>query len=279
MVGAVSLSASGSRRAMAGRRGNRHTALVRFMVAPMREPARGRAVADDMQARLYDAYASTHAGVADEAAGALAFRRDILPHLPVTRTAVVMDLGCGQGQLVKELILHGYLNAQGIDISPEQVALAHAAGISRVQLGDYRNGFDGSQLDVVTATDFFEHLTKTDVLEALDQVHAALRPGGVLILRVPNSVSPFGGNFRYGDMTHETSFTAGSLRQLSAAARFDEATVYACPPPVHGVKSLARSALWKTASGAMKLTLTAETGAIRGHFVTQNIVAVMRKGH
>lgn len=234
-------------------------------------------MADDMRARLYDAYSSTHAGVANEAAEAMAFRRDILPHLPDNRDVVVVDLGCGQGQLVKQLMLHGYTNALGIDISPEQVELAHAAGVTQVELGDYRNRFDGSDLDVVTATDFFEHLTKFEVLEALDRIHAALRPGGVLILRVPNAVSPFGGNFRHGDITHETSFTAGSLRQLGAAARFQAVRVFACPPPVHGAKSLSRRAVWKSASGAMKLTLAAETGALRGHLVTQNIVAVMRR--
>jgi SAM-dependent methyltransferase len=235
-------------------------------------------VAEDMRARLYEAYSSTHAGVANEATGAIAFQRDILPHLPDTRSVAVMDLGCGQGELVKQFVLHGYANARGIDISPEQVEIAHAAGVAQVELGDYRLGFDGSQLDVVTATDFFEHLTKFEVLEALDRVHDALRPGGVLILRVPNSVSPFGGNYRHGDITHETSFTARNLRQLGAAARFETVRVFACPPPVHGAKSLARRAVWKAASGAMKLTLAAETGALRGHLVTQNIVAVMHRG-
>ena len=108
----------------------------------------GGAVADDMRARLYDAYSSTHAGVASEAGGALVFRRDILPHLPNSRDVAVVDLGCGQGQLVKQLILHGYTNAQGIDISPEQVELAHAARVAQVELGDYRNGFDGSDPDI-----------------------------------------------------------------------------------------------------------------------------------
>jgi 2-polyprenyl-3-methyl-5-hydroxy-6-metoxy-1,4-benzoquinol methylase len=235
-------------------------------------------VTDDMRARLYDAYSSTHAGVANEATGAIAFGRDILPHLPDMRDVDVMDLGCGQGQLVKQLTLHGYKNARGVDIGPEQVMLAHSAGVTQVELGDYRDGFNNSKLDVVTATDFFEHLTKFEVLEALDRVHAALRPAGVLILRVPNSVSPFGGNFRHGDITHETSFTASNLRQLGTAARFDTVRVLACPPAVHGAKSLVRHAVWKAASGAMKLTLAAETGALRGHLVTQNIVAVMRKG-
>ena len=235
-------------------------------------------MSDDMQDRLYAAYASTHAGVSNEAADAMAFRQNILPHLPDFRGVAVVDLGCGQGQLVKQFLLHGYANARGIDISPEQVELAHAAGITQVTLGDYRSGLDSSRLDVVTATDFFEHLTKIEVLEALDRVHAALRPAGVLILRVPNSVSPFGGNFRYGDFTHETSFTARSLRQLGAATGFDEVRVFACPPPVHGAKSLARRVVWETASGAMKLTLAAETGALRGHLVTQNIIAVLQNG-
>ena len=227
--------------------------------------------------RLYAAYATTHAGVSDGGSEP-AFQRDIAPHLPTDRSAVILDLGCGQGQLVQHLLDHGYANSRGVDISPEQVELAHKAGIGSVTLGDYRAGFDGATFDAVTATDFFEHLTKAEVLEALDRVHEALRAGGVLILRVPNSVSPFGGNFRYGDFTHETSFTARSLRQLAAAAHFADVDVFACPPPVHGAKSLLRSAVWKATSGAMKLALAAETGAVRGHLVTQNVVAVMRKG-
>ena len=192
--------------------------------------------------------------------------------------ADIVDLGCGQGQLVQQLIRHGFTNTRGVDVSQQQVALAHKAGVTQVEHGDFRVVFDGSTLDVVTATDFFEHLTKQEILEALDCVFAALRPQGRLIMRVPNALSPFGGNYRYGDMTHETSFTARSVQQLSAAVGFGSAEFYACPPPVHGVKSLARSLVWKCSAGAMKLTLAAETGRFRGHVVTQNIVCVLRKG-
>src|SRR5664280_2644030 len=98
-----------------------------------------------MRTRLYDTYSSTHAGVANDVASGKAFRRDILPHLPDRRDVSVLDLACGQGQLVKELIRHGYTNTRGIEISPEQVELAHSAGVPQVGLGDYRHGFDGSQ--------------------------------------------------------------------------------------------------------------------------------------
>lgn len=230
---------------------------------------------DDYRERLYAAYSSTHAGVADEKGGLLAFKRDILPRLPSSTSADIVDLGCGQGELVRQLNLHGYRGAWGIDISAEQVEMAHRAGVAAVEHGDFRTAFDRSSLDVVTATDFFEHLTKSEVLEAFDAVHTSLRPSGRLILRVPNSASPFGGHYRYGDVTHETSFTARSIRQFANAAGFDRVEVYACPPPVHGAKSLARRAVWAIASGAMKVALAAETGQLRRHVVTLNIVAVV----
>ena len=70
----------------------------------------------------------------------------------------------------------------------------------------------------MTATDLLEHLTKPEVLATFDAVAAALRPGGRFVARVPNAVSPFGGHTRYGDFTHETWYTARSVRQLAAAA-------------------------------------------------------------
>lgn len=232
---------------------------------------------DAYRGRLYEAYSTHHSGVADDAAAGLSFRRDIEPHLPADRSARVVDLGCGQGRLVRELQRSGYPNASGIDVSREQVDLAHREGITSVEHGDFLTVFTGRRYDVVTATDFFEHLTKSEVLAAIDTVHDALAPGGRLIMRVPNAVSPFSGHYQYGDFTHETLFTSRSLQQLGATVGFDRVEVHACPPVVHGWKSAGRLAVWKVVSGAFKLALAAETGARSGHLVTQNVVAVMVK--
>jgi hypothetical protein len=109
------------------------------------------------------------------------------------------------------------------------------------------------------------------VLATFDAVATALRPGGRFVARVPNAVSPFGGHIRYGDFTHETWFTARSIRQLAAAAGLELVRVADCPPPAHGAVSAARAALWKPVSGLLKLALAVETGALRGHIVTQNL--------
>ena len=93
---------------------------------------------------------------------------------------------------------------------------------------------------------------------------------------MPNAVSPFGGNYRHGDATHECSFTARSLRQLLAAAGFDDVEVHSCEPAVHGVTSAVRWLIWKVAAGLTKLVLAAETGVTRGHHVSQNVVVTAR---
>jgi 2-polyprenyl-3-methyl-5-hydroxy-6-metoxy-1,4-benzoquinol methylase len=228
--------------------------------------------------RLYQAYASQHASRGDDESAALVYRRDIRPALPAPAAGLVLDIGCGQGQLVRLLLADGY-DAEGVDVSPEQVSLARAAGLSRVRKGDYRDVLSerAGDLAAVTATDVLEHMTKREALETFDRVAGALLPGGVLIARVPNAASPFGGLIRHGDFTHESSYTARSVRQLAAAAGFGSVTVTPCPPIAHGVTSAGRLAVWKAMSGLCKVALAAETGALRGHIVTQNLTFTARK--
>ncbi len=212
------------------------------------------------------------------AATRVIYRRDIRPLLPPPSAGPVVDIGCGSGQLLRCLLDDGY-DAAGIDISPEQVALAHAAGLGQVRHGDYRELLRDrpAGLAAVTATDLLEHLTKPEVLDTFDAVARALRPEGKFVARVPNAVSPFGGHIRYGDFTHETWYTVRSVRQLAAAAGFGSVQAIGCPPPAHGAVSAVRAALWKPVSGLLKLALAVETGSVRGHIVTQNLTFAARK--
>lgn len=222
--------------------------------------------------RLYQAYASQHAGRGDGRAAALIYRRDIRPALPSPDCGPVLDIGCGQGELVRLLLNDGY-EAEGIDISPEQVAIAHTSGLAQVRQGDYRDLLAArpGRLAAVTATDVLEHLMKDEVLDTFDRVMSALAPDGVFVARVPNAVSPFGGRIQHGDFTHESWYTERSVRQLAAAAGFHSVTVRPCPPVAHGLVSTARLVVWASVSAVVKVALAAESGSLCGHVTTQNL--------
>jgi 2-polyprenyl-3-methyl-5-hydroxy-6-metoxy-1,4-benzoquinol methylase len=234
---------------------------------------------DDLRSRLYEVYASQHAGRSGDEAAALIYRRDIRPLLPDPAAGPVVDLGCGRGDLVRLLQADGF-DAEGIDISPEQTALAHAAGITRVRQGDFRAvlAAQPARYAAITATDVLEHFTKPEVLATFDEVAAALMPGGVFVARVPNAVSPLGGHIRDGDFTHDTSFTARSIRQLAAAAGFGSVLARPSPPIAHGLVSAARVVVWQAVSACYRIALAAETGTLRGHIVTQNLTFAARMG-
>ena len=233
----------------------------------------------DLRSRLYEAYASHHAGHCSGEAAALVYRRDIRPLLPPPAAGPAVDIGCGRGDLVRLLQADGF-DAEGIDISPEQAAIARLVGVPRVRQGDFRAILAArpAHYAVITATDLLEHLTKPEVLRTFDDVAAALAPGGVFVGRVPNAVSPLGGHILAGDFTHQTSFTARSIRQLAAAAGFGAVLTRPSPPVAHGPASAARVIVWQVVSACYRIALAAETGMLRGHIVTQNLTFAVRKG-
>ena len=233
----------------------------------------------DLRSRLYEAYASQHAGTSGGGAVRLIYRRDIRPFLPPPTAGPVIDLGCGQGELVRLLQADGY-DAEGVDLSPEQAALARAAGVTRVYQGDFRTilAAHPAHYAAITATDLLEHLDKPEVLQTFDHVATALAPGGIFMGRVPNAVSPLGGHIRAGDFTHQTSFTSRSIRQLAAAARFESVITRSSPPIAHGLVSAARVVTWQIVSACYRIALAAETGMLRGDIVTMNLTFAARKG-
>jgi len=64
------------------------------------------------------------------------FDREILPKLStVKKAARIFDMGCGSGSLLMALKNAGYTNLSGMDLSSEQVEMAHKMGVSEVVLG------------------------------------------------------------------------------------------------------------------------------------------------
>lgn len=135
--------------------------------------------------------------------------------------ARVLDVGAGPGRMVAALAEGGY-NAAGIEPSKRSVALAHRAGraVQRRALFDHSD----SELDAAVLWHVLEHLD--DPAAALATVRAWLRPGGLLLVGVPNLASlqaEIAGAawFHLDAPRHRVHFTADGARRLLARSGFE----------------------------------------------------------
>lgn len=96
--------------------------------------------------------------------------------------ASVLDLGCGEGWLVRELAARG-IDAFGIDASPELVAIARAADGARFECASYRElarRRPARSFDVVVLN---FALFGEDLGDPLRAARTHLHPGGMLVVQ------------------------------------------------------------------------------------------------
>src|SRR5204863_5743175 len=120
------------------------------------------------------------------------------------------------------------------------------------------------RFDCILALDVLEHL-QTDALVGLAHAaRAALRPGGRLIVHVPNALAPLS-PLRYADLTHVRAFTVGSLTQLFRAADLVPLGFRETAPYARGPAGTLRRLVWKAAlRPAVKAWMLAANGDAMG---------------
>lgn len=193
--------------------------------------------------------------------GAAVPRKRFLHLLPVRKEAAILDIGCGYGNFLYFLQIEGYANTMGVDLNAQQLDVARSLGVRNVQCCEAREFLHGadSRFDLVAALDVLEHVPRDQVLEFLDAVYAALRPGGRFLCQVPNLAAFYNPVF-YMDFSHETPFTAASLQQVLQLARFENIRVFPMGPVAHGLKSTLRCVLWKAITLGLQVTKAIEGG-------------------
>jgi SAM-dependent methyltransferase len=168
--------------------------------------------------------------------------------LPLEKAARIADVGCGGGQMLAAFRRLGYQSLVGVDISEQQVGLARRAGFD-VECGDAMAFLSShcGEFDLITAIDILEHLNKDEVMTFFEMAHAALRPGGRLILQMPNPNSPAGMRIRYGDFTHEVCLSPDCAGRLLSLTGFEscESRETGPVPSWTSIVSLMRWFLWQ----------------------------------
>jgi 2-polyprenyl-3-methyl-5-hydroxy-6-metoxy-1,4-benzoquinol methylase len=101
----------------------------------------------------------------------------------------VLDIGCGWGQALFYFKKQG-MDCYGFDPAPEAVAYGKERGLNIVTSGfDNMNVFS-QRFDVVSLLNVLEHLS--DPVKVIAEIREkVLKPGGLLILDVPNEFNDF----------------------------------------------------------------------------------------
>lgn len=107
----------------------------------------------------------------------------VLDAILARRPGAVIDMGCGEGWLVRALAAHG-IEALGVDAEPLLVQRAQQAGGGRFRVLTYAQvagGALGERADVVAAN--FSLLGEHSTAALVGAVPSLLRDGGVLIVQ------------------------------------------------------------------------------------------------
>jgi SAM-dependent methyltransferase len=127
----------------------------------------------------------------------------------------VLEVGAGRGEFIARLNTGAGVRAEGIDLNPRAVAEAQRQGLPVTADDVHRLAAERpGQYDAVCAFQVLEHLP--DTADFLDALLRLLRPGGRLILSVPNQRSRLADPASPMDRPphHMTRWHAGVLRAL-----------------------------------------------------------------
>lgn len=149
--------------------------------------------------------------------------------IPEDKNAIILEIGCGLGHFQDYLQRKGFTNRTAIDIGIEQIEYCrkrYEGEFLLIEDSDLYLLEHPRSFDTIVMNDVLEHLTKNEVVDILDSIAKALKPGGRIIIRTPNMAALFSGASRFGDYTHEGGFTERSIKQVLSTVGFSEVTCY-----------------------------------------------------
>jgi SAM-dependent methyltransferase len=154
--------------------------------------------------------------------------RDLRPQIRLIerhgRPGSLLEVGCGSGALLEAMRQRGW-ECSGLEMDPSASRFCRdklGLGVEQARLEDTSR--PAASYDAICLAHVFEHLS--DPHAALDKLHLWLKPGGILLVTVPNGDSwqrrAFGDAW-YGYDVPRHYFTYGrlSLSRLAAEHAYD----------------------------------------------------------
>jgi 2-polyprenyl-3-methyl-5-hydroxy-6-metoxy-1,4-benzoquinol methylase len=157
------------------------------------------------------------------------YRINFIDLMPVDKSTAILDIGSGEGGFSAAALSMGYRDVSVADYGGEHFPKLQSWGVSHAMevdkdlptlLAEVPNRFD-----FIHASHLIEHIPKHDLLENVDAMFYALRPGGRVTLVTPNMNSPVAMWSLFVTLAHEYGFSSSNLDSLISICGFETVTV------------------------------------------------------
>lgn len=146
-------------------------------------------------------------------------------YLPTRPSGKLLEVGCGSGQMLKNMRDLGW-NVTGIDFDPQCQSLTEETGIPVYQGDLLEQNLPANSFDVIVMSHVIEHLPNP--IASLQECLRLLRPEGRLIAITPNTKGYIHRYMKQASLhldppRHLHLFTANALQQIAHKAGFKQA--------------------------------------------------------
>jgi len=146
--------------------------------------------------------------------------------LKIPKKVIILDIGCGIGNLISYLKLEGYEKVLGFDIDERIMKVARAKGVKDVFVGDARSiPIRSKIINYALCYSLIEHTNNPRAV--LREILRLLKDEGLLYISVPNGYSindillRLGGKILRGRTPHLQQFSKGNVMKLLETTGFE----------------------------------------------------------
>ncbi len=150
--------------------------------------------------------------------------RLLYKYLKRNKDAIILDVGCGNGQFLSYLHKRGFKNLHGIELPGKSAERASNFSFINLHIGTvFSQNFENSSFDAITMFHVFEHTSNP--IETISLVNKWLRPAGYWFVSFPNICSRqarwFKGRWLHLDPPRHTNFICpGELIKIMEEQNF-----------------------------------------------------------
>lgn len=161
-----------------------------------------------------------------------------------------LDLGCGLGEFC-ELVREWGWRVEGVDSSPAAVEACRTKGVEATlaDATDFLATRRGEAPGAISGIQVIEHLPRGEWVGLFERAHAALAPGGALLVETINGLNPEAVTAYFvADVTHTWPGHPETLSLMAEHAGFAEVEIVFCNPDGRG--NAQDFAIWATKASA-----------------------------